>query len=151
MTLHGPALSTNLTHVVLPSRPPAPLPRSPLRPFALAQALLPRQGYTHSHVLPAPHLSHQHVPFMHDFAKDNPVSGSFFVGWMTALQKHQGAAGAGTSSTQASAQALFLDGAENYGFSNESEVLEMKRWLKCAVFPPKSCSSCCCCSSCSRA
>ena len=69
-------------------------------------------------------LTHQHVPFMSDFAKDNPVSGSFLIGWISALHKH-------TQQRRAdAARPLFLDGAEGYGFSNLSDVLEMKHWLK---------------------
>ena len=86
-------------------------------------------------------LTHQHVPFMRDFAKENPVEGSFFVGWISALHKHLQRTQAQVQQQQQQQQQqqrsagvsrapLFLDGAENYGFGNLSDVIQMKQWLK---------------------
>ena len=69
--------------------------------------------------------SQQHVSFLPNWAKENPIIGSFVVGWMQALQQHR----AMPTSTHAS-KALVLDGAECYGFRNLSDVLEMKQWMK---------------------
>lgn len=91
-------------------------------------------------------LTHEHVPFMSDFAKENPIVGSFIVGWISSLHKHsrrlqlkhantQLDDSRGTLETQVKEHdaPLFLDGAECYGFSNLSDVEEMKRWLKYGV------------------
>ena len=67
-------------------------------------------------------LTHQHVPFISDFAKENPIVGSFLVGWISALQKHRR-----RQAQQHDQQALFLDGSEAYGASNLSDILTMKR------------------------
>jgi hypothetical protein len=73
---------------------------------------------------------------MSDFAKDNPVAGSFLIGWISALHKHaqqqqqQQQQQQHIAHADAARRPLFLDGAEGYGFSNLSDVLEMKHWLK---------------------
>jgi hypothetical protein len=78
-------------------------------------------------------LTHQHVPFKRDFAKDNPVVGSFLVGWISSLHKHQAKLAQLTPQQRqrtTTYSPLFLDGAEGYGFSNLSDVLQLKKWLK---------------------
>ena len=92
-------------------------------------------------------LTHQHVPCISDFAKDNPVYGSFVIGWISALQKHQArqqaaaaaeaavaaagaATGASSSTTTVGQQPLVLDGAECYTCTSELQVEAMKTWMK---------------------
>ena len=72
--------------------------------------------------------SQQHVSFLPNWAKENPIIGSFVVGWMMALQQHR----ARPTSTHAS-KALVLDGAECYGFRNLTDVLKMKQWMKAGM------------------
>eukprot|EP01047_Picozoa_sp_COSAG01_P050543 COSAG01_NODE_5121_length_4471_cov_8.084629_6_plen_96_part_00 len=66
------------------------------------------------------------MPFIQDFAKDNPVVGSFLVGWISALQKHRRA----QDQDQTGAVPLFLDGTEAYGASTVDDIITMKNWVK---------------------
>ena len=71
-------------------------------------------------------LTHKSVPFISDFAKENPIVGSFIVGWLSALQKQHEI----VPSSANTSRPLVLDGAECYTFSNLSDVLLMKHWMK---------------------
>lgn len=74
--------------------------------------------------------SHAHVSFLPDFAKENPIVGSFIVGFMQSLHQHRTSRAADQAAQSQSQRALVLDGAECYLFSNKSQVLEMKHWMK---------------------
>ena len=74
--------------------------------------------------------SHAHVSFLPDFAKENPIVGSFIVGFMQSLHQHRTSRAADEAAQSQSQRALVLDGAECYLFSNKSQVLEMKHWMK---------------------